>query len=156
MAETLSLISVVSFIASGIFAILTITLWFLFRIPAVAGDLSGRTAKKEIERMRRENEGTGKKKRGTGDMGRRREKNILTIKKIEKSGETPEIAETGLLHENRAGVLQNEETGLLEEADATASAESPEEGGEQNHRIPAIRIALLEEILMVHTEEVIQ
>ncbi len=53
MAETLSMISLISFLAAGVFAILAVILWFVFRIPTVAGELSGRIAKKSIERMRK-------------------------------------------------------------------------------------------------------
>ena len=56
MAETLSLISLISFLAAGAFGILTVILWFVFRIPTVQGELSGRIVRKSIERMRKSNE----------------------------------------------------------------------------------------------------
>ena len=40
MAETLSMVSMVSFIAAGVCLALTVILWFAFRIPNVIGDLS--------------------------------------------------------------------------------------------------------------------
>lgn len=61
MAETLSMVSMVSFIAAGVCLALTVILWFAFRIPNVIGDLSGRNARKSIERMRKSNENTGRK-----------------------------------------------------------------------------------------------
>jgi len=38
--------------AAGVFAALAVILWFVFRIPTVAGDLSGRNARKSVEQMR--------------------------------------------------------------------------------------------------------
>ena len=61
MAETLSMVSMVSFVAAGVCLALTVILWFAFRIPNVIGDLSGRNARKSIERMRKSNENTGRK-----------------------------------------------------------------------------------------------
>lgn len=66
MAETLSMISLISFLAAGAFAVLAVILWFVFRIPTVAGELSGRTAKKSVERMRKNNEEAGKNSQGPG------------------------------------------------------------------------------------------
>lgn len=60
MAETLSLISLISFLAAGAFGILTVILWFVFRIPTVQGELSGRIVRKSIERMRKSNEEAAK------------------------------------------------------------------------------------------------
>ncbi len=48
MAETLSNISTISFIAVLVFTVLAIVQWFFFKIPTVIGDLSGRNAKKSI------------------------------------------------------------------------------------------------------------
>lgn len=56
MADTLSVISLVSFIVSGICFLLAVFFWFKFRILTIIGDLSGRTAQKSIERMRSYNE----------------------------------------------------------------------------------------------------
>lgn len=52
MAEILSAASFISYIAAVAFGAVAIALWFLFKIPSVIGDLSGRNAKKSIEKMR--------------------------------------------------------------------------------------------------------
>lgn len=46
MAETLSVISAISYIAASVFAAVTVVLWFVFQIHFVISDLSGRNAKK--------------------------------------------------------------------------------------------------------------
>ena len=76
-------VSVIFFIAAGVFAVLAIALWFLFKIPIVIGDLSGRTAKKSIERMRLNNEKTGNKSYKTSksnlERTHRRRKQTQTV-----------------------------------------------------------------------------
>lgn len=58
-AEILSLISTISFVIAAISFALAVFFWFSFKIPSVIGDLSGRTAKKSIARMRASNERAG-------------------------------------------------------------------------------------------------
>lgn len=67
MAETLNNLSVVMWIAAGICLAIAVFFWFFFQIPAVAGDLSGRTARKSIEKMRTANESRDTK--DTGQAG---------------------------------------------------------------------------------------
>lgn len=42
MAETLSMLSIISFIVAGVALAVAIFLWIFFKIPRVIGDLSGR------------------------------------------------------------------------------------------------------------------
>jgi hypothetical protein len=48
-------------ILCGLMFVVSVLLFFLLRIPAVIGDLTGRTAKKAIESMRNQNESSGAK-----------------------------------------------------------------------------------------------
>ncbi len=128
MAETLSMISLISFLAAGAFAILAVILWFVFRIPTVAGELSGRIAKKSIERIRKSNEEAGKSRIGG------------------------ENVKSDPLFESGGGVYYSEETiELTDENDAGAARITQAE-----RRGPAAKIDLLEEILLIHTKEVIE
>jgi hypothetical protein len=56
MAEIYDIVSVVAFVLAAIMIAAAIILWFKFDIYRIAGDLSGRTAKKTIADMRRKNE----------------------------------------------------------------------------------------------------
>ena len=62
MAETLSTLSIISFVLAAVALAVAIVLWFFFDIPTVIGDLTGRTARKSIAKMRAENEKSGVKK----------------------------------------------------------------------------------------------
>lgn len=58
-AEILQLISVLSFVLAGVAFVLAIFLLIHFQIPKVIGDLSGKTAKKSIAKMRSRNQSAG-------------------------------------------------------------------------------------------------
>lgn len=173
MADILSIVSLVSFILSGVAFVLAILFFILFRIPSVIGDLSGRTAKKSIAKMRVANEKTGVKsykesktnvERGklTGtmpDSGKLNKKNTAPVNGQPETGlladnkaEGLESEATGVLDEE-TGMLESETTGLLVDENATAPLDTPA-------RKPVVRsggkkIVMIEEVMFIHTEEVI-
>lgn len=59
--ELLQTMSLVVFIAAGVFFVLAIALFFLLDVPRIIGDLTGRNAKKAIEQIRQQNERDGNK-----------------------------------------------------------------------------------------------
>ena len=61
MVETLSTISIICFVASGVCLVAAIIIFIVFRIPSVIGDLSGRTARKSVAKYR-----TSKERAGAG------------------------------------------------------------------------------------------
>lgn len=158
MADILSVISLVSFILSGVALVLSILLFILLRIPAVIGDLSGQTAKKSIARMRVSNEKSGSKSYRTNKTNAERGKVTATIKGIE-SNQNTEKPETGLLSDNKAtelkaqatALLEKETTGLLTDCDVTAPLnETP-----QKLKLGGKTLNVIEDIIIIHTDEVI-
>ena len=129
MAEILFTVSLVSFIVSGVAFVATAFCWFKFKIPQVVGDLSGRTAKKSIERMR-----AGYEKSG------------------DKSG-------TGLFSGNMVRGTGAEETCVLAEGQCTEKITGETEPFQKHEVLPASsagnQLMMLEEIIMLHTDEVI-
>ena len=71
MAQIYTVISMVSFVLAGVFLLISCFLWFKFNIYKIVGDLSGRTAKKGIEKMRKKNEEAGNRPRATYMAGNR-------------------------------------------------------------------------------------
>ena len=59
--ELLQTLSLAAFIAPGVLLLISIALFFLLDVPKIYGDISGRTAKKAIEEIRRQNEESGNK-----------------------------------------------------------------------------------------------
>lgn len=124
MAEKLATASTVLLLLSAVFLLLAVFFFILFNIPSVISDLSGRTAKKSITKLRAANEKSASKFYGPSDHNRKRGKLTETIVQTEKNGkkEKPEKRktqkqgkkalvfasmddrpETGLLAENRMG-----------------------------------------------------
>lgn len=174
MAETLSTLSTISFAVAGVSLALAIFFWFFFKIPTVIGDLSGRTARKSIAKMRAANEKTGAKSykesktnaaRGklTGTMP---DSEKLSKKKILDDDQRPE---TGLLAENRADGVNTEETGILDEATGILDSEATGLLVDENATEPLVtptqtyskrtggmKLTMLEEVMLIHTNEVIE
>lgn len=154
MAETLSVISLISFLAAGVFAVVAVILWFVFRIPTVAGELSGRTARKSIERMRKRNEEAGKNSRGTGPVKREGRNSTVSMRQAGKNSSEGGNAETDLLAEGVARVDISEETEWLTDENGTEALDNEIIWTER--KVSTVKIDLLEEILFIHTKEVIE
>lgn len=161
MAETLSVISIVAFIMSGIFGVFSVVLWFLFRIPQVISDLSGRTSRKTLERMRKENERTGNQ-------------NPLFDRKNIKSPVMSPAGAGGKSEYHSGDTVQMEGLAVTAEVnnvtEANAETESKTENWDQEppkteilsemqeavqRKAPEVSITLIEEIMFVHTDELI-
>lgn len=161
MADILHTLSIVSYILAVLFLALAIMLWFIFKIPNVIGDLSGRNAKKSIARMRQNNEKTGDKSYRASEKNLARGKLTGAIEEM-GNNETPiNIQETGLLNENLArrhdeqatGLLLDYATGLLDESGETAALDETVDVAD---RAPStVVIQKIEEVMLIHTEEVI-
>lgn len=158
MADILHMISVISFVAAGVFVVVAIVIWFAFKIPSVMGDLSGRTARKSIERMRQNNERTGNKSYKTSERNLERGKLTGTMEGINGTSMNSN-EETGLLNENLARNYEVQETSLLidgstEPLEILGETAPLEVTSKQNVRPPSsIYVQLIDEIMLVHTEE---
>ena len=177
VAEILSLISTISYVIAAISFVLAVFFWFKFKIPTVIGDLSGRTAKKSIAQMRASNERAGGQgyrpsaanvSRGklTSTMQHSRklvsdDKKTATEPK-KKAQAINVMPETGLLATNKADAVVGQQTDLLETSGATglledenATAPLHEELKPVFKRTGGKKLTMLDEVIMIHTDEVI-
>ncbi len=174
MAETLSTLSIVAFAVAGVALLLAVFFWFFFKIPSVIGDLTGRTAKKSIANMRAANEKTGAKGYRGSKINAERGKLTETIPHEQKQkakqpisgtqqAADPTRPETGVLAANRetgfvsepTGLLPDTETtGLLVDEDATAPLAATPAPTPKN--VGGKSMILLEEVMLIHTDEVIE
>lgn len=159
MADTLMTISIVAFVAAGVFAVLAIILLLVFKIPSVIGDLSGATARKSIENMRRNNEQSGRRNYKLSEKRPNRVKLTETMEGVNKKARE-DMEETGLLNENVTMNYSSEETALLVEdkTEPLVLEETMllEDDSPNTQRKPSsVSIELLEEVMLIHTEEVI-
>lgn len=173
-AEILSLVSLISYIAAGICLALALFFWFFFKIPSVIGDLSGRTAKKSIAKMRQANAKSGSKSYRSSATNVARGKLTDTMPQTAKPKQNPAPAvappapkpapdpagmpETGILAENKeqayvsAGTEMldaGEETSLLADDQATTVLE------ENVKRTGGKKLTMINEVMLIHTNEVI-
>ena len=201
ISEILSLVSLISFALAAISLVVAVFIWFKFEIPAVISDLSGRTAKKSIQRLREDNEKSGKKifkssttniERGMltdtmpdsealkedsrelkkhTDIGTKPPKqNVKANKSIKQKTPARDTEETSLLVDNEVAETDLLQTGVLAESESIDFAPTEETGllVEENGvnaspvekiTVPThkggIELVMLEEIIFVHTEEVI-
>lgn len=171
MAQTLQTLSVISFAVAGICLVLAIFFWFFFKIPTVIGDLSGRTARKSIAKMRAANEKSGAKTYKESKINAERGKLTGAIpeqSKTEKNTKNDGKPETRLLADNEAegyeaettGVLneatdipESETTGLLIDENATAPLDAPIP--KSPTRVGGKKLEMLDDVMIVHTNEVI-
>lgn len=177
MAEILSIISLVSFIIAGISFVLAVTFFFVFKIPNVIGDLSGKNAQRSIAQLRAINEKSGSKayrtsetneKRGklTGtmeDSGKLKKKNKKSGDLKKKSSSDAERPETGLLESNVADNSDVQQTELLDTNDETGLLGDPNEtetlelaSNKAKPRVGGKKLEIIEDIMLIHTEEVIE
>lgn len=177
MAEILSIISLVSFIIAGISFVLAVAFFFVFKIPNVIGDLSGKNAQRSIAQLRAINEKSGSKAYRTSETNEKRGKLTGTMedsgklkKKNKKSGELKKKSsidedrpETGLLESNVADNTDVQQTELLDTNDETGLLGDPNEtetlelaSNKVKPRVGGKKLEMIEDILLIHTEEVIE
>ena len=72
----------------------------------------------------------------------------------ENKADAVETEETGMLDDEETGMLDSEATGLLTDEDATAPLDSPNK--KQIKRTGGMKIKMLDEVVLIHTDEVIE
>lgn len=165
MAETLSMISIISFVAAAICLAVTMVFFIRFKIPSVIGDLSGRSARKSMEQMREIKEKSDNKAYRPGKINLEWGKLTETMHgERQRSGETEKIdwkrSETGLPDENQAGTVISMETEMSDEEsktevllDENATVVLDDWQKRVYLDVKPIPIEILEEVMLVHTRE---
>lgn len=145
------------FLSAGIlaiiFAVCSVLLFVLLKIPKVVGDLSGRTARKGIADIREQNIRTGDKRHKTSavnlDRGRITDR-ITDSGNIQRVGKT---VNTGVMTQ-KINMSESEE--MME---ATETIVLPTQQYSETVVLDEIRIdddfAIAEEICFIHTDETI-
>lgn len=168
MADTLSLVSTICFVAAGVSLAVAAALFFAFKIPRVYGELSGRSARKSLEKLRSENESSAAKFYGnSGKVSRTEELTAhMSAEKgvgAEKTELLPEEGSesTTLLSEGESGEPSgmqtegSESTTLLTEegSESTTLLSDWDEGTELLDESKDFRI--IDEVMLIHTDQTI-
>lgn len=159
MADLIEKLSIIAFVAAGCCLLLTILIWFRFRILSVINDLSGKTAKRAIAQIRENNLRTGNKAYHLG---------IVNLNRGPLTTPMPEVSATPTekLPDDQVG-KPVPETILYQEAGKTQIllASEAERGttvlnqdvnniADTSER-PKVELTILEQVVMIHTNEVI-
>lgn len=159
MADLIEKLSIIAFVAAGCCLLLTILIWFRFRILSVINDLSGKTAKRAIAQIRENNLRTGNKAYHPG---------IVNLNRGPLTTPMPEVLATPTekLPDDQVG-KPVPETILYQEAGKTQIllASEAERGttvlnqdvnniADTSER-PKVELTILEQVVMIHTNEVI-
>lgn len=159
MADLIEKLSIIAFVAAGCCLLLTILIWFRFRILSVINDLSGKTAKRAIAQIRENNLRTGNKAYHPG---------IVNLNRGPLTTPMPEVSATPTekLPDDQVG-KPVPETILYQEAGKTQIllASEAERGttvlnqdvnniADTSERLK-VELTILEQVVMIHTNEVI-
>ena len=174
MAETLSTVSLIAFIVAGLSFVSAVVLFFVFGIPSVIGDLSGRTARKSIKRMRLSNENSGNKSFRPSETNASRGKLTATMQhdvkksKINAKKESKQNAVSPKQSNSKTSSDEMVETGLLESANLQSFSEATElltesvtesalleKGVKRVEDAQKKTLTMLDDVMMIHTDEVI-
>ena len=148
------------FLSAGIlaiiFAVCSVLLFVLLKIPKVVGDLSGRTARKGIADIREQNIRTGDKRHKTSvvnlDRGRITDR-ITDSGNIQRVGQT---VNTGVMTQ-KINMSESEE--MMETTETTETTVLPTQQYSETVVLDEIRrdddFAIAEEICFIHTDETI-
>lgn len=167
MAEILSIVSIVAFSLAGVDILVLIILWFKFDMLKIMGDLSGRNEKRSIARMHRDR--PVQPALGEAFYQELREQPLLPPEsgnnkagqaqsyvagKSSAGVERPVVREPSTAERTVTEKLPLEENTYLEETTILGTTEILEETSllEENTVLPEA-FTLVENILMVHTEE---
>lgn len=159
MADLIEKLSIIAFVAAGCCLLLTILIWFRFRILSVINDLSGKTAKRAIAQIRENNLRTGNKAYHPGIVNLNRGPlttpmpgvTATPTEKLPDDQVGQPIPETTLYQE--AGKTQ---ILLASDAEQGTTVLNQDVGNIANiSERPKVELTILEQVVMIHTNEVI-
>ncbi len=178
MADTLSNLSVIAFVLAGVFFVTAIVLFILLKIPKVIDYFTNRSAKKSVQQMM-SSSGASKiasfqTSPGNKARGKTTEQVVIPTPEKKKTGKlqstsqqphsTRERPETGLLaeKENHTAYLDPTEELVLDLASETESLDEqatsvlPETIEKVAGNKPKIEMTKIDEVVLVHTNEVVR
>ena len=105
--DTYRLIFIGAAIACGVMFLVSVTLFFVFKIPNIIGNLTGRNAKKAIEDIKRQNESYAYSDKANALNGKKKITEKISTARLDNIGETTVLGYNG---EDETTVLGNSGT----------------------------------------------
>lgn len=169
-AEILSLVSQIAYVIAGVSLVLALFFWFKFNIPSVISDLSGRTARKSIEKIRAHNETQQARNKRPQKTAIKTDRTPAASKPVqskqrtvadERQAPAADRPETGLLGDNRAQHPVEDATMVLDGVETTGllSEDETEVLVQENvlpvRQVRGKKLTMLDEVMLIHTDDVI-
>ncbi len=162
-AEILSLVSQIAYAIAGVSLVLALFFWFKFNIPSVISDLSGRTARKSIAKIRAHNETQQARNKGTQKTAIKTDRTLVTPKpdQSKQRAAADDRPETGLLGDNRAQQTVEDATMVLGVTGTTGLLDEDETEVLVKDDVLPVRqvrgkkLTMLDEVMLIHTDDVI-
>ena len=105
--DTYRLIFIGAAIACGVMFLVSVTLFFVFKIPNIIGNLTGRNAKKAIEDIKRQNESYAYSDKANALNGKKKITEKISTARLDGIGETTVLGYNG---EDETTILGNNGT----------------------------------------------
>ena len=105
--DTYRLIFIGAAIACGVMFLVSVTLFFVFKIPNIIGNLTGRNAKKAIEDIKRQNESYAYSDKANALNGKKKITEKISTARLDSIGETTVLGYNG---EDETTILGNNGT----------------------------------------------
>ena len=105
--DTYRLIFIGAAIACGVMFLVSVTLFFVFKIPNIIGNLTGRNAKKAIEDIKRQNESYAYSDKANALNGKKKITEKISTARLDNIGETTVLGYNG---EDETTILGNSGT----------------------------------------------
>ena len=167
-ATVYQIISIVGFGLAALFLVVAIILFFAFDVVALYGEVSGKTADKQVKELRENNKRASSRRREPEKSGRLEKSSKQIAKGIFEGKQTPAMEEeTNVLDEGTTVLKEgttvlNEETSVLDEGTTVLSEETTvlEEGTtvleeEATDNSDSGEFIMLEDDVEIHTDETI-
>lgn len=155
MADTLNMVSIISFVLTGIFLIVSILLFFVLKIPLVLNYLSGKNVKsiKTTKENKKNTKGQANQYNNISE-GTRNYQNQEDLDSDDFDGKT------GILTDNDESEYEEEKTGILGNQtdvffDNDATTQLRDEQYNKPPRDSSIVFEYIDDVMLIHTNEVI-
>ena len=111
--DTYRLIFIGAAIACGVMFLVSVTLFFVFKIPNIIGNLTGRNAKKAIEDIKRQNESYAYSDKTNALNGKKKITEKISTARLDNMGETTVLGYNGTDETTVLGNNGEDETTIL-------------------------------------------
>lgn len=168
LAQFYQILSIAAFVLAGASFAFAIFCFFKFRIIKIINDLTGRTAKKSIEKKRSENEESGRNITNAEKQENKSKKNRESVNPMDRpkyEQKKRNSQATGILADNATQLLASE-TDILSVSGTAASYEetavlndletgSENEIGLSEKGVMSSEPEIIQSIVLIHTNEII-